>query len=235
MRQRPAGQRASSEAAAAASAPVWRAEWLATRLETVEEQLALDEALLEEAHEGLASLPVARTWMANEPTVVVGSSSRLDEEIDRAACAALGVRVVRRPSGGLTVVLGPGCLMWSVIVPHPAGAPAGCGTITDHIRQPGPSTTVSPPLGRRTTRTPRAAQAARSISSSRRLEDPTTTVGSFAIHVRATGSEASPSWASSRSASSSASCSSTVSSRVASHSARQTGAEAAAAASLLAR
>ena len=124
MRQRPAGQRASSEAAAAASAPVWRAEWLATRLETVEEQLALDEALLEEAHEGLASLPVARTWMANEPTVVVGSSSRLDEEIDRGACAALGVRVVRRPSGGLTVVLGPGCLMWSVIVPHPAGAPA---------------------------------------------------------------------------------------------------------------
>lgn len=124
MRQRPAGQRASSEAAAEASAPVWRAEWLATRLHTVEEELALDEGLLEEAHEGLTTLPVVRTWMADEPTVVVGSSSRLDEEIDREACAALGVRVVRRPSGGLTVVLGPGCLMWSVIVPHPSGAPA---------------------------------------------------------------------------------------------------------------
>jgi lipoate-protein ligase A len=124
VRQRPAGQRASSEAAAEASAPVWRAEWLAARLQTVEEELALDEGLLEEAHEGLATLPVVRTWMADEPTVVVGSSSRLDEEIDRDACAALGVRVVRRPSGGLTVVLGPGCLMWSVIVPHPAGAPA---------------------------------------------------------------------------------------------------------------
>ncbi len=123
MRQRPAGQRASNEAAAEASAPVWRAEWLATRLHTVEEELALDEGLLEEAHEGLATLPVVRTWMADEPTVVVGSSSRLDEEIDREACAALGVRVVRRPSGGLTVVLGPGCLMWSVIVPHPSGAP----------------------------------------------------------------------------------------------------------------
>lgn len=124
MRQRPAGERASVEAAAEAPGPARRAEWLAARLETVEEELALDEALLEEAHEGLATLPVVRTWMAAEPAVVVGSSSRLDEEIDREACAALGVRVVRRPSGGLTVVLGPGCLMWSVIVPHPAGAPA---------------------------------------------------------------------------------------------------------------
>lgn len=123
MRQRPADERASGAAKAEAATPAWQAEWLATRLPTVEEELALDEALLEEAHEGLATLPVVRTWMANEPTVVVGSSSRLDEEIDREACAALGVRVVRRPSGGLTVVLGPGCLMWSVIVPHPAGAP----------------------------------------------------------------------------------------------------------------
>lgn len=120
MRQRPADERASGKAAP----PTWRAEWLDTRLPTVEEELALDEALLEEAHEGLSTLPVVRTWMADEPTVVVGSSSRLDEEIDREACAALGVRVVRRPSGGLTVVLGPGCLMWSVIVPHPAGTPA---------------------------------------------------------------------------------------------------------------
>ena len=98
MRQRPAGERASVEAAAEAPGPAWRSEWLAARLDTVEEELALDEALLEEAHEGLSSLPVVRTWMADEPTVVVGSSSRLDEEIDREACAALGVRGVRRPS-----------------------------------------------------------------------------------------------------------------------------------------
>jgi lipoate-protein ligase A len=97
--------------------------WLEAELDTVEENLALDEALLEQAHEGLAAGAVVRTWMAREPVVVVGSSSRLDEEVDRAACAAERVRIVRRPSGGLTVVLGPGCLMWSVVSPHPEGAP----------------------------------------------------------------------------------------------------------------
>ena len=41
----------------------------------------------------------------------------IDEEVDRDACRREGVRILRRPSGGLTVVLGPGCLMWSVIAP----------------------------------------------------------------------------------------------------------------------
>lgn len=97
--------------------------WLDADLPTVAENLALDEALLAEVHEGLRGGPVIRTWMAAEPTVVLGSSSHLDAEIDPDACQAAGVRVLRRPSGGLTVVLGPGCLMWSVIAPLPETAP----------------------------------------------------------------------------------------------------------------
>jgi lipoate---protein ligase len=99
------------------------AEWLAADLESVEENLALDEALLEEAHEGLLTTSVVRTWMAKVPVVVVGSSSHVDTEVDRSACAALGVRIVRRPTGGASVVLGPGCLMWSVVTPYPQGTP----------------------------------------------------------------------------------------------------------------
>ena len=99
------------------------ATWLEAEPGGVAEQLALDEALLEEAHEGIRAGAVVRTWMAAEPTVVLGSSSRTTDEIDLDACAAHGVRVVRRPSGGLSVVLGPGCLMWSVVVHHPAGPP----------------------------------------------------------------------------------------------------------------
>lgn len=99
------------------------AAWLEAGLGRVEEELALDEALLEEAHAGRLAMPVVRTWMAASPTVVVGSSSRIDEEVDRAACAAAGVPILRRPSGGLTVVLGPGCLMWSVVAPLPAAPP----------------------------------------------------------------------------------------------------------------
>ena len=86
--------------------------------------LALDEALLEEAHEGTRSVPVVRTWMAERPVVVVGSSSRVEEEVDVAACRGAGVPILRRPSGGATVILGPGCLMWSVVTPHPEGVPA---------------------------------------------------------------------------------------------------------------
>lgn len=97
--------------------------WLESDFTGVEEQLALDEALLEEAHAGRLPAAVVRTWMAAEPTVVIGSSSRIDAEVDRAACRELGARIVRRPSGGLTVVLGPGCVMWSVVAPLPPESP----------------------------------------------------------------------------------------------------------------
>lgn len=98
--------------------------WLAVDMPSAEAHLALDEAILDEAHEGRCSAPVVRTWMASEHVVVLGSSSRVEEEVDAQACAAHGVKILRRPSGGATVALGPGCLMWSVITPHPAGAPA---------------------------------------------------------------------------------------------------------------
>ena len=97
--------------------------WLDVDLPSPAAQLALDEALLEEAHEGAFPGRVVRAWVATEPVVVLGSSSRVDEEVDRRACAERGVAILRRPSGGATVVLGPGCLMWSVITPHPEAAP----------------------------------------------------------------------------------------------------------------
>jgi lipoate-protein ligase A len=110
--------------AAVAVGPEAPAEWLAAALPTVAANLALDEALLEAAHEGRLPRPVVRTWMAAAPAVVVGSSSRIEEEVDREACEREGVPILRRPSGGLTVVLGPGCLMWTVVAPVAAAAPA---------------------------------------------------------------------------------------------------------------
>jgi lipoate-protein ligase A len=98
--------------------------WLDVELPSVAENLALDEALLAEAHDGLFTGLVVRTWMAREPVVVLGSSSHVSQEVDLAACEAEGVAVVRRPSGGLTVVVGPGCLMWTVVAMWPGPAPA---------------------------------------------------------------------------------------------------------------
>jgi lipoate-protein ligase A len=113
--RRESGQGHRSAAAGAA--------WLAAAPATAAENLALDEALLEAAHDGRLTRPVVRTWMAESPTVVLGSSSRVTDEVDLEACAAAGATILRRPSGGLTVLLGPGCLMWSVITPHPLATP----------------------------------------------------------------------------------------------------------------
>lgn len=104
------------------------ARWLDVVLPSVAENLALDEALLAEAHDGMFAGVVVRTWMAHEPAVVLGSSSQVSQEIDLAACEAEGVAIVRRPSGGLTVVVGPGCLMWTVVMTWPGPTPA-----IDHV------------------------------------------------------------------------------------------------------
>jgi lipoate-protein ligase A len=104
------------------AAPSWLDESLVTSL-SIAEQLALDEALLDEAEAGRLAAPVVRTWQADRPAVVVGSSSRLDEEINREACQRQRVAVLRRPSGGATVLLGPGCVMWAVVTPHPEVPP----------------------------------------------------------------------------------------------------------------
>lgn len=85
---------------------------------SVAEQLAIDEALLDAANAGGLTVPVVRTWQAEQPAVVVGSSSRLADEVDLPTCQRLGVPVLRRTSGGATVVLGPGCVMWTVVTPH---------------------------------------------------------------------------------------------------------------------
>lgn len=97
---------------------------LDVELPTVAENLALDEALLADAHDGRFRGAVVRTWMAAEHTVILGSSSHVSAEVDLSACDAAGVAVLRRPSGGLTVVVGPGCLMWSVVTTWPEAAPA---------------------------------------------------------------------------------------------------------------
>ena len=100
------------------------ARWLDVELPTVAENLALDEAILAEAHDGLLEGLVVRAWMVGQPTVVLGSSSHVSQEVDLAACEAAGVGLVRRPSGGLTVVVGPGCLMWTVVARWPEPAPS---------------------------------------------------------------------------------------------------------------
>jgi lipoate-protein ligase A len=87
-------------------------------LETPAENLALDEALLDAAEQtrGSSNAEVLRLWEGRQIFVVAGSSSRLAEEVNLDACRARGIPVLRRASGGATIVAGPGCLMYAVVV-----------------------------------------------------------------------------------------------------------------------
>jgi lipoate-protein ligase A len=84
-------------------------------LPTPAADLALDEALLLRAEAG-AGGEVLRIWERPAPAVVLGSGGRLADDVDEAACRADGVPVLRRSSGGGTVLLGPGCLLYSLVL-----------------------------------------------------------------------------------------------------------------------
>jgi lipoate-protein ligase A len=89
-------------------------------LPTPAENLALDEALLDAAEQGPAAQDTARgevlrLWEPSRHFVVVGRSSQIDREVNRAACRHRGVPILRRASGGAAIVAGPGCLMYGVV------------------------------------------------------------------------------------------------------------------------
>jgi lipoate-protein ligase A len=90
-------------------------QFLDLTLPSPAENLALDEALLLAADSGDGG-EVLRVWEWPRPAVVLGSAARLAQDVDEAACEADGVPILRRSSGGGTVLLGSGCLLYSLIL-----------------------------------------------------------------------------------------------------------------------
>jgi lipoate-protein ligase A len=87
-------------------------------LPTPAENLALDEALLEEAERAGHPRERLRLWEPAEPLVVVGRSSRIEAEVHRDECRRRGIPILRRSSGGAAVVTGPGCLMYALVLSY---------------------------------------------------------------------------------------------------------------------
>jgi len=87
-------------------------------LDTPAENLALDEALLEEAEASTAPRELLRLWESPQLAVVIGRSSRIDVEARRDECARRNIPILRRSSGGAAVVIGPGCLMYAVVLSY---------------------------------------------------------------------------------------------------------------------
>ena len=79
------------------------------------ENLAGDEALMDLCENGLEG-EILRFWEPQTPFVVLGYANQAAREVNLEACKREGIPVFRRCSGGGTVVQGPGCLNYSLIL-----------------------------------------------------------------------------------------------------------------------
>lgn len=82
---------------------------------TVAEHLEAEWQLFQALEAG-AKGDLCRTWETTRPAVVVGRNTSIADHIIQDACLRDAVPVLRRFSGGGTVILGPGCLNYALAV-----------------------------------------------------------------------------------------------------------------------
>tara|TARA_R110002095_G_scaffold197067_2_gene176060 strand:- start:6864 stop:7601 length:738 start_codon:yes stop_codon:yes gene_type:complete len=108
-----------------------------TILPTPAENLALDEGLLYQINEQ-NSAGCLRIWEVDQYAVVLGSSNQVAANVNQAACQQDRIPVLRRCTGGGTVLLGPGCFIFSLFLritadQHLAGIEATTQAILNQI------------------------------------------------------------------------------------------------------
>jgi lipoate-protein ligase A len=84
-------------------------------LPTLAENLALDEALLLHAEAGQGG-EVLRFWESPRPGIVLGISGQVEQEVHVERCG--DVPILRRSSGGGAVLVGPGCLCYTLVLSY---------------------------------------------------------------------------------------------------------------------
>lgn len=84
-------------------------------LPTPEQNLAFDEALLDWCEDGSRD-EILRFWEPREYFIVLGYSRKVNSDVYLAPCQANNIPIFRRSSGGGTVLQGPGCLNFSLIL-----------------------------------------------------------------------------------------------------------------------
>jgi lipoate-protein ligase A len=90
-------------------------KFLDLTLPTPAENLACDEALLDLCDE-MGVPEILRVWEPAEHFVVVGYANKVAAEVNVENCCAKEIPILRRCSGGGTVMQGPGCLNYSLIL-----------------------------------------------------------------------------------------------------------------------
>jgi lipoate-protein ligase A len=99
-------------------------KYLDRTLDTAQANLACDEALLDACEEG-APDEILRFWDPRQHFVVLGYSNKVATEVNLDSCKALRFPVLRRCSGGGTVLQGPGCLNYALILRIREGSATG--------------------------------------------------------------------------------------------------------------
>jgi lipoate-protein ligase A len=80
-----------------------------------EDNILYDEVLFALAEEGRIA-ETLRLWESPSPFIVLGRTGKAQDDIHEDVVQARGIPVLRRSSGGGTVVQGPGCFNYSLIV-----------------------------------------------------------------------------------------------------------------------
>ena len=80
------------------------------------ENVAYEQVLLEQAESDQNDFEVLRFWEPSSHFIVIGRAGVVDDDLWLERCNRDGVTVVRRISGGGTILTGPGCLMYSVVL-----------------------------------------------------------------------------------------------------------------------
>jgi lipoate-protein ligase A len=101
-------------------------------LPTPEENLACDEALLDLCEAGGAD-ELLRFWEPTQYFVVVGYANHVETEVNIPFCRQNSIPVLRRCSGGGTVLQGPGCLNYALVLRIDESGPRRSIAATNHF------------------------------------------------------------------------------------------------------
>ena len=99
------------------------------------ENLACDEALLDACEEN-GGEETLRFWDARETFVVVGYANKIATEVNVENCRAKKIPILRRCSGGGTVLQGAGCLNYALVLKAKENSPlAGISSANKFIME----------------------------------------------------------------------------------------------------
>jgi len=115
---------------------------------TPEENLACDEALLD-ACENSDAPGFVRFWESPSYFVVLGYGKHLEQEVFKDVCTRENILILRRCSGGGTVLQGPGCFNYTLVLPITSSPEletiSGANCLGSVLRERGHSRVPLPP------------------------------------------------------------------------------------------